>query len=280
MSGTVSTEIDFEEYNWLDDKIYKMPCGMYVRSQMWVVDTDQTMALGTSWYSEETGNPAICMHMKKCIGCSKCIIVAYGGAIFCEAKLTDEPFDFANSVNKVVLEDDLSFYRKRDAITGGIRHCNCVHQEYGDAVVRYKLADCADCYSSYCAIRKKERNTQRVNIFYDLFTITHQGFLTFEAWTKNLKRFEHQVTRDYAEEFLKIMESKEPEKLNPRISARPPKDLLADLQRASSSPRKMKRPEIKKLREEKKRLKAERKMAREAAAKIASQYVQLGLFTK
>ena len=303
-------EYDFDKYEFWNDRIFKVPCGMHVRDQLWTYNVTMLGSLSYmgKTYDIETGNPAVNGNMDKCSGCELAIFTMHGykhNLNQCEAQSTDEPFDFENSLNKISMDYDIAFYAERLRRYGENWHCLCLHQDRDKLVTRYDPDDCMrysrnGCTRDYCVIRKKSRDITLVNIYYDLRHSFGKGTLFIdERWERSLKFFQHPVAKDLAEEFMKIIQKEQPEKLNPRISTKKPRNLMDDLAKARDGKkfnqheyegdfntmqglnRRVKAAShigIKKRNEEKRRLRLERRRARIAAEEKAKLIKQISLF--
>lgn len=215
--------------------VYITKCGMHIKEEIFVVGLGGDLYYGNRHYEKNYIG-----HMKKCKRC-KDYIVKTGSLVICELTETDKPFNYENSVNKIIKEYDKQFYKERMAITGGI-YCPNIKQRYGKAVKMYDLQTCISikCDRKTCAITGEKRikkDLQLVNIFYDTkhehtntkaLADSHTeagwhlqtGFLVFERRTYENKYFKTRVPRYLAEKQLEIIKRKEPEKINLRIKAK------------------------------------------------------------
>ena len=164
-------------------------------------------------YSPENGNPLIrCPYGKK--DCEH----SPAGLKFpwCPCQLSQEPYDYDSSVEKLRDEQSRKEHEQWMEITGG-QYCACVvgsnGYQGGQLQVRYDVNQCinVDCKNKFCSIRKKPRDLTRVNIFYDIRRthITKLGFLeeTKVELEKGVKVFPHPVARTDAEIWLKTKQA-------------------------------------------------------------------------
>jgi hypothetical protein len=216
------------------NKVYKTECGLFAKYENFVMSTIKILYKG-----EE--NLCIPCKAKKCMSCNNILVstpnlvnTQLSGFKACIVRETEEEYNDEQSINKIVREMNEKFYEEKKKLEKGHWFgCPNILQEFDKAVKRYDLRQCKEfnCMNDVCVVTGGKRNTELVNIFYDIKHVEQRGFLTFESWEKDLKYFEHSVPRDLAEKYIRIIEKEEPEKLNLRIQARKTKSLEKDLEK-------------------------------------------------
>lgn len=196
------------EYKW-EYQItltWRTGCGLFVEGRS--VGTMNTW-FGGVHYSPENGNPLVrCPYGKT--GCEH----SPAGLKFpwCPCQLSQLPYDYDSSVEKLEDERNRRKHEQWMEITGG-QYCACVVDNNGYQggllKVEYNVNQCIrmGCKNEFCSIRKKQRDLKRVNIFYDIrrTKITRHGFLeeTKVELEKGVKVFPRPVARTDAEIWLK-----------------------------------------------------------------------------
>lgn len=205
---------------------YITPCGMHVRTEPFVI-----AVMDGLWYMNEH-HVCIAPMMKKCENCEHILVQGKYAPILCGLKELKGEFDYESSVNKIRREYDLSYHKEYREITKW-DYCPNITQKYDKAVKRYDIKRCIqyNCMNKVCSITGKERDTEPVNIFYDLKLVEKVGFLEFVNWERDLKYFDKRIARELAERKIRIIQKEEPEKLNLRIQSRVTKSLVDDLER-------------------------------------------------
>ena len=197
------------EYKWEHKLklVWQTGCGLLVKG--WTVATSDAWFMGVQ-YCPENGNPLLrCPYNNR-----KCEHIPEGFPLpMCPCRLTDQPYDYEASAEKVSNDRAKARRKQYMEITGG-QYCACVVDcngyEGGRLEVRYDVDKCirTRCRNQFCSIRKKERDLTPVNIFYDIRRtwITRAGFLeeTKTAIEKGQKVFPRPVARTDAEIWLKI----------------------------------------------------------------------------
>jgi len=214
------------------NKVYKTECGLFAKYENFVMSTIKILYKG-----EE--NLCIPCKAKKCMSCNNILVstpnlvnTQLSGFKACIVRETEEEYNDEESINKIVREMDKKFFEEREKIGRGY-NCPNIVQKFDRAVKEYDIRRCKEfnCMNDVCVVTGGKRNTELVNIFYDIKHVEKRGFLTFESWEKDLKYFEHRVPRDLAEKYIPIIKKEEPEKLNLRIQARKTKSLEKDLEK-------------------------------------------------
>lgn len=228
---TMSRDIDLcIPQSELMKMVFKTQCGLFAKLEKFTVGI-----LGGFYY---LGKRVIVMPCRArcCYKCDKTI--SFKNSInnsilkFCVLERTNESYDDKESINKIVREMDKKFIEEREKIGRGY-NCPNIVQKFDRAVKEYDIRRCKEfnCMNDVCVVTGEKRNTELVNIFYDVKHVEQRGFITFESWEKDLKYFEHRVPRDLAEKYIRMIEKEEPEKLNLRIQTRKTKSLEEDLER-------------------------------------------------
>ncbi len=179
---------------------------MFIKAEEFVINLCGALSYGGNYYPNN-----YCGHMRKCINCKDCIVRA-GGVVFCELTETTEPYDDNNSVNRVIRENNKSFYQERDAIVGD-GYCTNIVQHFDRAVKQMDLDKCIsqNCRNTICHVTGKvrtERDLELVNIFYDTRVVATTGFIQEETWVVEQKWFKSRIARDLAEKYMDIIEEK------------------------------------------------------------------------
>jgi hypothetical protein len=130
----------------------------------------------------------------------------------CVLRFSNKAFDYENSVEKIDgywAEKETEAYRER---TGGIQgcayYCPCFEFDRASLSLSPKInADkCLRCQNEICAVTRKPRNLETVNIVYDKLREFHtkRGFVD-ESWKELRKgiKLREKVTRSGAEIWLK-----------------------------------------------------------------------------
>lgn len=120
------------------------------------------------------------------------------------------------SVEKIWNQWDEIQYKSRMEATEGA-YCACMKWDRYNRRYKpeYDVDECiqARCGNEVCVITKRNRNLEKVNIFYDILRTykTRNGFLeiTDRKLKKGIKQFEHQISRTDAEMWLKTRKNKE-----------------------------------------------------------------------
>lgn len=186
--------------------VFKTRCGMFLQEENFVISLCGSLFYGGNHYPYN-----YCGHMKKCLDCENCI-VRMGNVVFCELMETAESFDYDNSVNKTIREDNASFYRERDAIVGD-GYCSNVLQYFNKAIKQMDLDKCIskNCQNKICHVTgraRTEKDLELVNIFYDIKNIVTIGFLVEETWIFEQKWFKNRIARDLAERYIENLNDK------------------------------------------------------------------------
>lgn len=210
--------------------VFKTQCGLFAKLEKFTVGI-----LGGFYYLGERMIVMPC-RARCCYKCDKTI--SFNNSInnsvlkFCVLERTNEPYDDKESINKIVREMDKKFFEERKKIEGEYTCVNII-QEFDKAAKEYNIRRCKEfnCMNDVCVVTGEKRNTELVNIFYDIKHVEKQGFLEFETWERDLKYFDTKVARDLAEKYIPIIQKEEPEKLNLRIQTRKTKSLEEDLER-------------------------------------------------
>lgn len=184
---------DFENFSFCWEYaltlVWETPCGLLAEGRsLATADT----SYGGVWYCPENGNPLLsCPYHKK--SCEHIPEGLRSKFAWCPCHLTDRPYDYEHSAEKVEHEADRRRKKQYMELTGG-QCCACVvgcdGYNGGLVEVKYDVQTCINmrCQNEFCSIRKKRRDLRKVNIFYDIRRtfITRQGF--FEDTTVKLEK--------------------------------------------------------------------------------------------
>lgn len=209
------------------NKLFKTKCGLFVKNELWVIQIIPYVYYG--------GSRHICItcKLRQCQNCNHVLLKGYKGPMMCAVEEI-EKYDDENSINKIIREMNEKYYKeKRELEKGSWYKCPNIVQNYDRAIKRYDITECTkiNCMNEVCIVTGQKRDTELVNIFYDLDLSEKQGFLVFEKWERNLKYFDTRVARDIAEKHIPIIRENEPEKLNLRIQTMKTKSLDEDLEK-------------------------------------------------
>jgi hypothetical protein len=200
---------DFEyTRQYLAETVWETPCGLLKNG---INSYNHMSHLGVT-YCPENNNPRYgcpyydekpCPHRidaKQLWGCN------------CIYHQTDRPYDYEQSVEKLWDGWDKIQHAAWQKVTNEYGYCACM--EWDRLNRRYKpkydVLDCihAGCQNEVCAITKKQRTLEKVNIYYDILRITRykKGLLEHEIkrLEKGVKKFEKPITRTDAEIWFKL----------------------------------------------------------------------------
>ncbi len=188
----------------LESIVWESPCGL-LRKGHWD-DSDN----GT-WIKEYSAENGVVRDGCPYLGLVECPHLS--GKLLgwnCEFHPCDREYDYEQSIERIEAMWDAARHEawQRDCLP---HMCACM--EWHPEELRYKpkfdIYKCiqAKCKNEVCAITKRERNLEPVNIFYDILRVktTKQGFveLTDKSLEKDVKVFKSPVARTDAELWLK-----------------------------------------------------------------------------
>ena len=280
---------------YLEKMVFKTPCGRYVMGRN-VLDNMWYMGIG---WQPENNNPVLrCPFTAADFRCdlNHPLLgnhVAGGGLciqMMCACHRTTEPYDYANSVEKLDAERRERKEQKYQEFVAARHGRVCINHAYFDERneewhFRYSPEVCVHrCFSEYCPVLGKTLSKKKANVYYDLYKkgVYVDGLLR-EPWErveKGIRFFEHPVSIDICEAFVRL-QSKEiyrkyrinhgmeyladsslkVEVRNIRVESRPSRDLEQDLLDLSEGRFVSWAPEEEKKKKEEKRLR--RKQSRE-----------------
>lgn len=198
------------KFDYLLKTVWKTGCGLLADGRS--VACGDT-SFGGIEYCSENDNPLIrCPYGKK-----DCKHIPAGFPFpECPCRMTDEPYDYERSLEKVQDGVNRQSHEQYMEITGGA-YCACVVGSNGylggNVQVAYDVQKCISfgCENTTCVILKKDRDLARVNIFYDVRRtwITKEGIIedTRVEVTKGVKVFRAPVARTDAEIWLKTKQA-------------------------------------------------------------------------
>ena len=199
-------EFEFN-YKYLVTTVWETPCGLLEKgSRFGCGDT----SVGGITYSPENGNPHASCPYRGELECPH-ILPAFRWCPQCAFHYTKRPYDYEQSCQKIEDAWDAIQYEARRKALDGFGHCWCFKwdQPSRSYVPAYWVNECINygCENPVCAVTKKMRNLEKVNIYYDLLRITRYriGFADFvdKSIEKGLKQLKKSVARTDAEIWLK-----------------------------------------------------------------------------
>ena len=248
---------------YLEKMVFKTPCGRYVMGRN-VLDNMWYMGIG---WQPENNNPVLrCPFTAADFRCelNHPLLgdhVAGGGLciqMMCACHQTTEPYDYANSIEKLDAERRERKEQKYQEFVAARYGRVCINHAYFDERneewhFRYSPEVCVHrCFSEYCPVLGKTLSKKKANVYYDLYKkgIYVEGLIQ-EPWErveKGIRFFEHPVSIDICEAFVRL-QSKEiyrkyrvnhgmeyladssltVEVRNIRVESRPSRDLEQDL---------------------------------------------------
>lgn len=149
----------------------KTPCGLLQKA--WFVH-DVSFG-GVDWCLENDNALVFCPYQEKSCPKNNPIIkdLKIGYGFFCEAKISNEPYDYEKSVAKI---DKKNFELEEARIKEFAKTCKdgfcreqlCFNQITGEMWLDDDPIRCINSYCSYCTLRKLPISTKKGNVFYDL----------------------------------------------------------------------------------------------------------------
>jgi hypothetical protein len=200
---------DFEyTHQYLAGTVWETPCGLLKKG----INSYSHMSHMGIDYCPENDNPRFgcpyydekpCPHRidtNKMWGCN------------CIYHQTDKSYNYEQSVEKLWDEWNKIQSEAWQKITSEYGYCACMIWDRPSRQYKpkYDVDNCihANCQNEICAITKKERNLEKVNIYYDILRVTRykQGLLDHEikSLEKGVKKFASPVSRTDAEIWLKL----------------------------------------------------------------------------
>jgi len=286
----------------LEKMVFKTPCGKLVKG----TDCFRNMSFHLTWQPENF-NPVI--RCPYAVGKGfECDMVhpllkenrAHEGSMsvmqFCSCSLTEESYDYENSIEKAY--DDKRRHQEElyeefvQSKKGHVCRHHARYDEHNDQwKMNYSPEYCASiCTHSFCPVRGRELNKKKANVYYDIYrkTVKDTGLVCLEneSMEMGLRYFDHSVSRDICEAFVKHGGAREIESKyrlehgrdfvfdpnytveirNVRVESRASRDLMADLELLKSGCKVTWAPEEEKLNKEAKRqrrkIAAEKRIAR------------------
>lgn len=246
-----------------DAFIYKTGCGKFVKGRN-VLDDMGYMKID---WCHENDNPVFrCPYDNpECSKNDPLLHGIHGGGLsiqcWCVCHRTAEPYEYENSIELANTEREEERRRKYDEYASLHHGRVCMNHMYYDERTRtweqrYEPHECFHrCSSHFCPIRNRELSRKRGNVYYDLKTtrIRQDGTLfdgeKIVSITRGLRYYEHPVSMDICEAFVKLQSNRiyeeyrfnhsqnwlldksfQAEILNIRAESRPSRDLMQDLQ--------------------------------------------------
>lgn len=248
---------------FLNNSVWEAPCGVMCKGSF---TFGYLCFAGVDWRVENNNYNFHCPYRKNDCEFYHPLLknLNWGGK--CAWHLSDKPYDYNNSAEKIKDERDklISTNLNKRFGTNGMISCVCCHinQDTCEPYFEYDPSECIrftdkGCYNEMCWCTKKERDLTLANIYYDVKTTTEykRGFITepIIQITKGKKLFDNRKAMTDLEMYLKtypdavykkekmnfsrqIYQSEghgnkfEFEVLNIRIEKRESRDLMQDLQ--------------------------------------------------
>ena len=193
-------------FDYLKDTAWALPCGLLTCGRS--VSTSD-VSYGGVWYCAENDNPVIrCPYERKNCPHQNPVLGRY---CMCVCHQTDVPYDYEKSAEKAEAERDHEKQKAYVEITGGQYCANVIANngfEPGWYQVDFNVERCIQlrCQNPVCSITKKQRNLQKVNVFYDIVRerVTRRGILEDRQTSveKGVRVFSKPVARTDAELWL------------------------------------------------------------------------------
>jgi hypothetical protein len=209
---------DFEYvYKFLQKMVLETPCGLL---QMGIGNYNHGSHMGVD-YCPENDNPRYGCPYYDEVSCPHRFETNLWGWN-CAYHFSNKPYDYEMSVEKIWNQWDEIQYKSRMEATEGA-YCACMKWDRYNRRYKpeYDVDECiqARCGNEVCVITKRNRNLEKVNIFYDIIRTykIKNGFLeiTERKLEKGVKQFDHPVARTDAEMWLKTRNGKE---FNPKLT--------------------------------------------------------------
>jgi len=200
---------DFEfTHKYLLETVWETPCGLLKKG----INSYNHMSHMGVTYCPENNNPRFgCPYFDE-KSCEYRIDTNEFWGCNCIYHLSDKSYNYEQSVEKLWDEWDRI---KHEAWLEVIKDCGyCTNFNWDRKsrkyIPRYKIGACIGikCQNEICAVTRKPRNLEKVNIFYDLLREKHykKGLIedTERSIEKGIKVFESPVARTDAEIWLKL----------------------------------------------------------------------------
>ncbi len=199
---------DFEyTREYLAKSIWETPCGL-LKNGIHTYSNGSHMGVE---YCPENNNPRFgCPYFDE-IQCPHRINTNLLGWN-CIYNQSDRPYNYDQSVEKIFVEWDEIRSREHNKIMAEYGYCACMKWDRYARRYRseYDVDDCirTGCKNEVCAITKKQRNLEKVNIFYDILRIRKYKMGLVEMDDKQIEKgvkvFESAITKTDAEIWLKM----------------------------------------------------------------------------
>lgn len=208
---------DYVEWsNWKDfeftrayllQTVWETPCGLLKKG---ISSYNHSSYLGVD-YCPENNNPRYGCPYYDELSCPHRFDTKLMGWN-CQFHLTDKPYNYEQSVEKLWAEWDTLQSVAWGEIMKQFGYCACMEWDRPGRsyVPRFDVGKCIGmhCKNERCAITKLPRNLEKVNIFYDILRIRHYKSGLFEGTDqtleKGVKKFDSLVARTDAEIWLRL----------------------------------------------------------------------------
>ncbi len=251
------------EYN--RSVILESPCGLLKKGGLLY---GYMSYMGINWRLENDNPTFPCPYKKAdCKLNHKFLRHEFGAGlkwVHCAFKMSDKPYDYEKSIEKINDDYEKMKENKRKEIFSKLkwnrwsRHCNCIKwdSEKGEWRAKFDPAECVrGCNNDICVLTGKSLKNKRGNVFYDLRISKDRKDGTFWngepiiTMTKGKKFFEKQLPFWLCESYIKCCKKEiqeyadmkystnkhfdksfKAEALKVRVEVRAKKDLMQDLQ--------------------------------------------------
>lgn len=190
-------------HDYLCTTVWETPCGLLKGGHYFCGFSTSHMGID---YEPENNNPLGSCPYRDEGECAYRLPKAFVGER-CVFHYTTREYDYESSCKKVEKTWDIIQHEALQKVTDGYGYCDCFQwdQPSRSYIPKYWVERCINhgCENTVCAITKKERNLEKVNIFYDLLRVKQYriGFADFvdKSLEKGLKQFKRPVARTDAE---------------------------------------------------------------------------------
>lgn len=207
-------------YDCKKNMIFKTPCGLFAKYPS-VIEGGSYM--GIDWSIENDCVPVHCPYFQELKVCTlnhqylEDKFENAGGIRECAVKITDEPYDYENSVERIYAEQKEFEKRKMQEFREKHNGVLCEYQlrysrKTGTVKQEYDFNTCITMACEFCTLRQKNLKGKKVNIFYDVetkYVEKGEGLLPDEEKIiikKNIKFTKHPITEELAKYILKDVE--------------------------------------------------------------------------
>lgn len=170
---------------FLSSSTWEAPCGVMRKGKF---TNGYGWINGVCWRVENNNYNFHCPYRKKECEFFHQLLKCAGYAGKCSWHMTDKPYDYDNSVEKIEVERQELTMKNLEKKFGypGMIHCNCCHinEETCEPYFKFDVEQCLrftanGCDNQTCYCTGKERNIKKANIYYDVKVTTERqiGFI-------------------------------------------------------------------------------------------------------